>query len=490
MTMYKLSAIEIRDAFLKGKFSAVEITDYFLKRISSSDPKIKAFLSLFEERARKRAKELDLKKAKKEPLGKLAAIPVAVKDNTNVKGEITSCASKFLQNYRALFDSTATALIEKEDGILFGKTNLDEFSMGSSTEKSAFFPTHNPWDLSCSPGGSSGGSSAAVAARLVPLAIGSDTGGSIRQPAALSGVAGFKPTYGRVSRYGLVAFASSLDQIGPIAQSALDAGLLMEVIGRHCDKDSTSLNLPPEIYTDTPLKSLNDIVIGIPWAFLKNLKEPAQKNFKEALQTLSSLGAKLVDVNLDILKYSIAIYYILATAEASTNLARFDGIKYGVRSSSAKSLDEIYDLSREEGFGPEVKRRIMLGTYVLSSGYEEAYYKKAQKVKRLFIKAYEEAFEKCDFIVMPTAPSTAFEIGAIRNPIEMYYQDIFTIGVNIAKLPAISINSGFDEKPKPFGLQFIGPIMHDILVIKIASLFERETGFWKKVPPLFDKELK
>ncbi|MBM3183978.1 MAG: Asp-tRNA(Asn)/Glu-tRNA(Gln) amidotransferase subunit GatA, partial [Chlamydiae bacterium] len=340
-----------------------------------------------------------------------------------------------------------------------------------------------PWNLQCVPGGSSGGSAAAVSARLSPLGTGSDTGGSIRHPASLCGVVGFKPTYGRVSRYGLVAFGSSLDQIGPFANTVSDCALAMEVMGKHCPYDATSLDLPQETYKLT--KDFKDIKIGIPNDFLQNLTPELQKNFLDAVDVLRALGAKTVNVDLNLLKYSIAVYYILATAEASTNLARFDGIRFGVRSKEAKTLEEIYDLSRKDGFGSEVKRRIMLGTFVLSAGYQDAYYKKAQKVRALILDAFEKAFEVCDAVVTPVTTSSAFEKGAIHDPLQMYLQDIFTVPINLAGLPAISVPSGFDQKNLPLGLQIIGPQMCDSLVMQYAYAYEQATRF-AKIPPLFE----
>ena len=486
--MHKLSAIDLRRLFFHGKISAEEITRFYLCRIERFDPTLKALLVTFKKKAIKKAQLLDKKRKNKEPLGRMAAVPIIIKDNIHIKGEITSCSSKFLKNYRALFNATVIDLLEREDAIFLGKSNLDEFAMGSSTEYSSFFSTKNPWDLSRVPGGSSGGSSASVAARLAPIALGTDTGGSIRQPAAFCGIVGFKPTYGRVSRYGLIAFGSSLDQIGPMATSVADAGLAMEVIGKHCENDSTSLSLPGETYTEDLPISLKGISVGVPWHFLENIQEETKKNFSKAIEKLKALGANICEINLDVLKHSIAIYYVLATAEASTNLARFDGIRYGIRSKEAKTLDEVYDISRDEGFGPEVKNRIMLGTYVLSAGYQEAYYKKAQKVRMLVIQAYEKAFTTCDVVAMPVIPSPAFVAGKIQDPIEMYMQDLFTISANLAGLPAISIPSGFNTKNLPFGLQLIGPQMHDTQIIRYAHAYEQATLFAKKIPPIFDKE--
>lgn len=482
--MYKLSATQLRDKFLKKEFSAEEIVLHYLQRIDKFDPDLKAFLAIYHERALKKAKELDIKRSKGAKLGKLAGIPLAVKDNIHVKGEITSCASKFLANFRAPFQATVINLMEAEDAIIIGKTNLDEFAMGSSTENSALQITRNPWNLKCTPGGSSGGSAAAVAARLCPLALGSDTGGSIRQPASLCGIVGFKPTYGRVSRFGLVAFGSSLDQIGPLAQNTADAALVMEVIGKHCEKDSTSIMLPEENYFSQMTGEIGGTKIGVPWEFLEHLGDEGRQTFTKSLDVLKSQGAEIVDIDLSILKHSIAVYYILATAEASTNLARFDGIRYGQRSPKAQTLDEVYDLSKEEGFGPEVKRRIMLGTFVLSAGYQDAYYKKAQMVRALMIQHYKKAFEKCQVVAMPVAPSTAFELGSKKEPLQMYLEDIYTISSNLAGLPAISVPGGFSENHMPIGLQIIGPQKQDVLVLKIANSLERKTNFHEAIPPL------
>lgn len=487
MNIYKLSALELRNLFLNKKISAQEIVSYFLKRISKYDPQIKSLLSVLTERAQKKAILLDKKRDDKKPLGKLAGIPIVIKDVINIQGELTTCASQFLKNYRAVFDASVIKFLEEEDAILIGKSNMDEFAMGGSNENSSFFPTHNPWNLKCIPGGSSGGSAAAVSARLAPFALGSDTGGSIRLPAAFCGIVGFKPTYGRVSRYGLVAYGSSLDQIGPFATNVKDIALAMEVLAKPCDKDSTNLKLPTENYTENLPLNLKGLKIGVPFNFLKDLDKVKRQNFDESIATLKSLGAEIIDIDLDILKYSLAVYYILAPAEASTNLAKFDGIKYGVRSKNAKTLDDVYDLSRDEGFGAEVKRRIMIGTYVLSSGYQEAYYKKAQKVRTLIIKAYEKAYETCDLIVMPTAPFAAYEIGKVQDPLQVYLLDLFTVSINLAGLPAINLPSGFDKDHMPYGLQIIGPQFHDAAVIRAGHAFEKATDF-SQIPPLFDKE--
>jgi aspartyl-tRNA(Asn)/glutamyl-tRNA(Gln) amidotransferase subunit A len=472
--LHHLSATELRDAFVKGDVSAVKIAETFLARIEKYDQGLGAFLATLGPRVLLKAEALDRKRAHNQPLGKMAGVPVAIKDNMHIEGEITTCASKFLSNYRAPFAATAVHHLEAEDALLVGKTNMDEFAMGSANANSAYFPAQNPWNLKCVPGGSSGGSAAAVTARLALMGTGSDTGGSIRQPAAFCGIVGYKPTYGRVSRYGLVAFGSSLDQIGPLTTTVADAALSMEVMGRHCPHDATSLDLPPESYLLS--KNLQEgTVIGVPWQFLENLKPEMADNFKAAIEVMKGLGAKIIDINLDVLKYSIAVYYILATAEASTNLARFDGIRYGVRNKEAKTLEEIYEFSRKEGFGHEVKKRIMLGTYVLSAGYQDAFYKKSQKVRTLMLDAFDHAFSQCDVVMMPTAPSGAFENGSISDPIEMYLQDIFTVPANLAGLPAMSVPSGYDKRGMPLGVQFLGPQMCDVALMQYAYAYEQAT---------------
>ncbi len=476
---------QLHQDFVSGKVKAEEIVSQVLRNITTQDNKLGAFLSVFNDRALRKAKELDAKLALKKKLGKLAGIPIAVKDNILVKGEITTCGSKFLTNFRAPYDAHVVSELEKEDALIIGKTNMDEFGMGSSTEFSAFHPSHNPWNLACTPGGSSGGSSAAVAARLCPIALGSDTGGSIRQPAAFTGIFGFKPSYGRVSRYGLVAYASSFDQIGPMATTVEDIALTMEVIGKHDPRDSTCIDLADGEYSKKLSKdSLKGLKIGVPWKFLEDLAQEAKENFLASIETLKSLGASIVDVDLDILKTGIAVYYILATAEASTNLARFDGIRYGVRSAKAKTLDEVYSLSKQEGFGPEVKNRILLGTYVLSAGYQDAYYRKAQKVRTLIIRKFREAFAHCNAIVLPASPFPAYPIGSIHDPLQMYLQDIYTIAANLAGVPGISVPSGFSKSGMPFGLQILGPQMHDAQVLSYAYAFQHGTEFYKKTPPV------
>lgn len=468
-----LSAIELNKKFLNGELKAVDIVRHFLERIEKMEPSVQAFLCVFKERALKQAAEQDAKLARKEKLGRLAGVPIAIKDNIHIEGEMTTCGSKFLENYKAPFNATAIELLMAEDAIFIGKTNCDEFAMGSSTENSAYKKTANPLDISLTPGGSSGGSAAAVAAGMAPLSLGSDTGGSIRQPASFCGLVGFKPTYGKISRYGLVAYGSSLDQIGPFAHNTKDTALLMEIMGKHCARDSTSLPLPALPLLPELEKSIKGFKIGVPWQFLENLAEVPKKAFMDALERLKGLGCEIVDVDLSILKYSLAVYYIVACAEASTNLARFDGIRYGVRSKDAKNLSEVYELSREDGFGAEVKKRIMLGTYVLSKGYQDAFYSKAQKVRRLIVQKYEEAFKQCDLIATPTSPFVAFKMGSIKDPIQMYLEDIYTISINLAGVPAVSIPSGTNADGLPMGLQLIGPQTEDARVLQAAHAFEQ-----------------
>ncbi len=483
--IHTLTALQVHNAFKQGKLSASEIVAASLARITQHDPKIKAFLRVFTERAGKNARMLDEKRASGAPLGKLAGIPIALKDNINLKGEITTCGSKILEHFQAPFNATASRLLEQEDAIIIGKTNCDEFAMGSSTEHSAFQKTSNPWNLSCTPGGSSGGSAAAVAARLCPLTLGSDTGGSIRQPASLCGIVGFKPTYGRVSRYGLVAFGSSLDQIGPLAATVEDIAMVMEVLGRHCEHDSTSLPKGPDDLLSKLNAPIKGMKIGVPWEFLENLQPELLRSFQASLDMYKDLGATLVPVDLSCLKYAIAVYYIIATAEASTNLSRFDGIRYGLRSKRATTLDEIYDYSRQEGFGDEVKRRIMLGTFVLSAGYQEAYYRKAQKVRAHIIQKYNEAFSHCAVIATPTSPFPAFQIGSITDPLEMYLADIYTIGNNLAGIPGISIPSGFTQDMKPIGLQLSAPELSEGLLLQAAHALQQVTSYHTAIPKEF-----
>lgn len=478
--MHHLSATELIKKFKNKEITAVEITKSFIDRVKQ-DPH-GSILSILEKRALESAKKLDEKLENGETVGALSAVPIIVKDNIMLKDEICTCGSKFLENYRSSFTATAVHELEKEDAIIIAKANMDEFAMGSSTGNSAFKRCDNPWNRDYTPGGSSGGSAAAVAARLAPLSLGSDTGGSVRQPAAFCGIYGFKPTYGRISRYGLVAFASSLDQIGPFATNIDDLALLNTVIAKPCEKDSTSIQTPNEDYTAKLDGNIKGMKIGIPSQMLEGLHPDIKTCYDQFLDTLKSCGAEIVSIDLPHNKYSVPVYYILAPAEASTNLARFDGIRYTKRSEDAKTLTEVYEFSRTEGFGPEVIQRILLGTYVLSAGYQDAYYRKAQKVRAKICEDYEKAFKQCDIIVFPTTPAPAFKHGSIKDPITMYKQDIFTISANMAGLPALSTPAGFTKDKLPVGIQIQGKQMDDLLVMNVAKAFERNSDHYKQVP--------
>ncbi len=481
--LLKKSAAEQSKALKNKEISAVELTNAAFERIAEVDDKLGAFNSLTKETALETAKKVDEKIAKGEELPLLAGIPLALKDNMNLVGSKTTASSKILENFVSPFNATVTEKLLKNLVPIVGKANLDEFAMGSSNENSAFKKVHNPWDLNKVPGGSSGGSAASVSSCEATLALGSDTGGSIRLPASFCGIVGMKPTYGRVSRYGLIAFASSLDQIGPFARTVEDAANLLEVISGHDPKDSTSLNLPVEHYAADLNKSLKGKKIGIIKDLMtEGLEEDVEKAINNAIETYKSLGAEVVEISLPHLKYSIGIYYILATAECSSNLARFDGVKYGYRTPDAKNLMEMYTKTRAEGFGPEVKRRIMLGTYALSSGYYDAYYKKAQQMRALVTKDFEEAFQKVDALISPTCPNTAFELGAkASDPLQMYLTDIATISANLAGIPGMSIPAGFDKSGMPIGLQILAPQLKERDLFNVAYQFEQSHDYYKQL---------
>lgn len=481
MNLHEMSAKELNRVFKEKKASAKEIVDAHYAQIEKLDPKIGAFLSLSKDLAYQQAKKLDEQLKNNEPVGPLAAVPIAVKDNIHVKGEPSTAGSKILKGYVAPFASTVCQRLEKAGAIFLGKTNLDEFGMGSSTENSGYQLTRNPWDPEAVPGGSSGGSAAAVAARMVPLALGSDTGGSVRQPASFCGILGLKPTYGKVSRYGLIAYGSSLDTIGTLARSVEDLQLAMEVMSGPCEHDSTSLQEKGESFLQSPLE-LKGLKVGVPSRFLENLNPEAKSLFQKGIDQMKEKGVVIVDVDLDLLKYALPVYYILATAEASTNLARFDGIRFGLRSKNSKNLTEVYTKSREEGFGPEVKRRILLGTFVLSSGFQEAYYQKAQKVRTKILQMYAKAFSSCDFIATPTSPFSAFKIGAVQDPIQMYLEDLYTIGINLGGLPAISLPTSMTSAGKPMGFQLIAPFGQDSALLRAASALEKVSFFTSQDP--------
>ncbi|HJU43027.1 MAG TPA: Asp-tRNA(Asn)/Glu-tRNA(Gln) amidotransferase subunit GatA [Vicinamibacterales bacterium] len=475
-----------------GEISAVAACEQSLERITRLEPRLAAFNTVIAERALDRARALD---AAGRRTGALHGVPIALKDNMSTAGVPTTASSKVLAGYVPPYDATVTARLEAAGAVIIGKTNLDEFAFGSSTENSALGPTKNPWDLTRTPGGSSGGSAAAVAARVVPLALGSDTGGSIRQPAALCGIVGLKPTYGRVSRYGLLAFASSLDQIGPLAETAEDAALVLQVIGGADPHDATSSPEPmPDLLSSLDGRATG-VRIGVPKAFLgEGVDADVLAAFNDALHVLEGRGATLVDIELPHAPYGIPVYYLICTAEASSNLARYDGVRYGHRAKLGRddSLRDMYDRTRDEGFGAEVKRRIMLGTYVLSAGYYDAYYLKAQQVRTLLRQDYERAFARVDLVATPTTPTPAFPLGEkTSDPLQMYLNDIFTVTANLTGLPAISIPCGFTGTREPgtgnhlpIGLQLTGRMFDETTVLRTADAFQRDTTFHTEVPSL------
>ncbi len=486
MSLADKTAHELRDLLLAKEIKAAEILEAVLRRIRAVESKIHAYLTLNEEQARDEAKRIDELLAKGESLPPLAGIPIAVKDNLSTAGIRTTCASKILENYIPPYDATVVELLKKNRLILCGKTNLDEFGMGSSTENSGWFVTRNPWDPEAVPGGSSGGAAAAVSAGGTILALGSDTGGSIRLPAAYCGVVGLKPTYGRVSRYGLIAYASSLDQIGPLTKDVTDCALLLQIIAGYDRRDSTSVNYPVPDYESEMKKSVRGLRIGLVREYLaEGLSEPVRTAVANAVAVFKELGAEVVEISLPYTEYALAAYYIIASAEASSNLARYDGVRYGHR--AGKEVSDAVELmlkTRREGFGAEVKRRIMVGTYVLSAGYYDAYYLKAQQVRTLIREDFKRAFQKCDLILTPTAPNTAFKIGAkIDDPLEMYLTDIYSVTANLAGIPALSIPGGFD-RGMPIGIQLLGSAFQEAILLRAAYGFEQATDFHRKRPDL------
>jgi aspartyl-tRNA(Asn)/glutamyl-tRNA(Gln) amidotransferase subunit A len=467
------------------ELSAEEVTRAHLDRIAVVEPKLDAFLSVLGERALERARAVDATLAAGRDPGPLAGVPVAVKDVLALAGEQTTCGSRVLERYRPPFTATALSRLEAAGAVILGKTNMDEFAMGSSTENSAYKKTKNPWDPTRVPGGSSGGSAAAVAARLAPLALGTDTGGSIRQPAALCGVVGLKPSYGRVSRYGLVAFASSLDQIGPLARTVADVALCAAVLGGPDPKDATSAAEPVPDFVAALGRDAGGARLGVPWSFLaEGVEAGTLAAFREALRVLESLGARVVDVSLPSLPHAIATYYIVATAEASSNLARYDGVRYGRRAPGVTDLPRMYGETRDQGFGAEVKRRIILGTFVLSSGYYEAYYERAQKVRTLIRRDFDAAFEACDVVALPTTPTPAFCLGEkTADPLQMYLEDIFTVPANLAGIPGLSVPCGF-VSGMPVGLQLLGRPFDEAGLLRLGHAYEQATSHHVALPPL------
>ncbi|MDO5555449.1 MAG: Asp-tRNA(Asn)/Glu-tRNA(Gln) amidotransferase subunit GatA [Clostridia bacterium] len=484
MELYELTVHELLEKLDKKEITINDITKSYIDRINDKEKDVQAFITITDKQALEKAESI------KQRTTKLEGIPIGIKDNVCIKGVKTTCASKMLENFVAPYNATVIEKIDNEKMIFLGKTNMDEFAMGSSTEYSAFYKTKNPWNLNTVPGGSSGGSVAAVAADMLPWALGSDTGGSIRQPSSLCGVVGLKPTYGLVSRYGLVAFASSLDQIGPITKDVTDSAILLNVIAGHDEKDSTSANIQKKDYTKALKKDVKGLKIGVPKEYFGDgINEEVKQKVKQAINKYKEMGAIIEECTLDIANESLAVYYIIACAEASSNLGRFDGIRYGYRTKNFANLKDIYINSRSEGFGAEVKRRIILGTYVLSSGYYDAYYKKAQKVRTVIRKEFEKLFQEYDVLLTPTSPTVAYGIGTkSNNPLEMYLADLCTVTVNIAGLPAISIPCGVDSKGMPIGMQLIGKHFDEETLIKVAYTYEQETRFREKFKPKFVTE--
>ena len=485
MNITDLTVHELQDKLKNKELTITEITKAYADRINEKEKDVQAFVTTLTDEAVKQAEEIQAKVESGEISGEFAGIPIGIKDNMCTKGVKTTCSSRMLENFIAPYDATVVENLNKENIINLGKLNMDEFAMGGSTEYSYFKKTRNPWNLNKVPGGSSGGSAAAVAANLVPWALGSDTGGSIRQPSSFCGVVGLKPTYGLVSRYGLVAFASSLDQIGPITKDVYDSAMLLNLIAGHDERDTTSSNIEKKDYTKCLKNDVKGLKIGVPKEFFgEGINEEVKKSLETAIEKYKEMGAVVEECSLDIAKYSLATYYIIACAEASSNLGRFDGIRYGYRAKEFKNLRDLYKKSRSEGFGPEVKRRIILGTYVLSSGYYDAYYKKAQQVRTLVMNEFNKAFEKYDVILTPTSPTVAFDIGSKSdNPLEMYLADICTVSVNIAGLPGISVPCGVDSQGMPIGMQLIGNKFQEETILNAAYTYEQATKFREKYKP-------
>ena len=489
MEIIDLTVHELQEKLKSKEITIEEVTKAYANRIKEKEGDVQAFVTTLEDEAVEQAKSIQKDIEDGKVTGNFAGIPIGIKDNMCTKGVKTTCSSKMLENFVAPYDATVVEKLNDEHLINFGKLNMDEFAMGASTEYSAFKKTRNPWNLNTVPGGSSGGSAAAVAAKMVPWALGSDTGGSIRQPAAFCGVVGLKPTYGLVSRYGLVAFASSLDQIGPITKDVRDSAMLLNLIAGHDERDTTSENMPKKDYTKALKNDVKGLKIGIPKQYYgEGINPEVKAKLEEAIETYKKLGAEVEEFSLDIADYALATYYIIACAEASSNLGRFDGIRYGYRTENYENLKDIYKNSRSEGFGPEVKRRIILGTYVLSSGYYDAYYKKAQQVRTLVKKEFDEAFKKYDVLLTPASPTVAFGIGTkSNNPLEMYLADICTVPVNIAGLPGISLPCGVDKNGMPIGMQLIGNRFEEETILNAAYTFEQEIKFSEKYQPEFKK---
>lgn len=488
MDITEFTVHELLEKLNNDKLTSREIVKAYKSRIEEKEKDVQAFITTTLDEAEEQAEKIDAKR-KEKSVGHFAGIPIGIKDNLCTKGVKTTCASKMLENFVSPYDATVVEKLEESGIISLGKLNMDEFAMGSSTENSAMQITHNPWNLNKVPGGSSGGSAAAVAANLVPWALGSDTGGSIREPASFCGVVGLKPTYGLVSRYGLVAFASSLDQVGPITKDVRDCAMLLNLIAGHDEKDSTSYDIEKKDYTKSLEKDIKGLKIGVPKEFFgEGINKEVKEKLEEAIEKYKEMGAIVEECSLDVAQYALATYYIIACAEASSNLGRFDGIRYGYRAKDYTDLNELFVNSRSEAFGDEVKRRIILGTYVLSSGYYDAYYKKAQKVRTFVKKEFDKNFAKYDVLLTPVAPTTAFNIGEkSNNPLEMYLADICTVSINIAGVPAISIPCGVDKSGMPIGMQLIGNRFNEETILNAAYAFEQKEKFRENYKPEFIK---
>ncbi len=515
MSLVRHSATELLAQLNAGDLSSVELTQAYLDQIKSHDGEVKAFLRVDQSAALERAADIDKRRREKKPLGRLAGLPVAIKDLLCTQGEVTTCGSRMLENFKPPYDATVIANLKAADAVLIGKTNMDEFAMGGSTENSAYQKTANPWDLERTPGGSSGGAAACVAAGMAPLSVGSDTGGSIRQPAGLCGVTGLKPTYGRVSRYGLVAFASSLDQIGPLARTAEDAALLLEVLAGHDPLDSTSVNMPVPMYSETVKQPLKGLRLGLVREhFGEGLEPEVEQAVREAVEVYKSLGATIKDVSLPHGKYGVATYYIIAPCEASSNLARYEGVHYGHRTDEKKMvaalaeernklvaagkqaeadavdnpLVRLYRQSRAEGFGAEVKRRIMLGTYALSAGYYDAYYLKALKVRRLIRQDYDAAFGEVDLIIGPVTTAPAFKLGEkVDDPLAMYLVDLYTVSANLAGIGGIALPCG-TSRGLPVGLQLQAPPFEEERLLRAAHMYQQVTDWHQRYPAMVSEK--
>jgi aspartyl-tRNA(Asn)/glutamyl-tRNA(Gln) amidotransferase subunit A len=486
LEFYDLTIHELHEKLKRKEITSLSLTEAFLKRIDAVEGKIKAYITVTKEDAIKQAMEADKRISSGKDITPLTGVPISVKDIFCTKGILTTCASKILNNFIPPYDATVIKKLKEAGAVILGKNNMDEFAMGSSTENSAFFITKNPWDTKRVPGGSSGGSAASVSAGECAGSIGTDTGGSIRQPASCCGIVGLKPTYGRVSRYGMIAFASSLDQAGPLTKDIKDCAIMLNTLAGYDPQDSTSINTPAPDYIRALTKDIKGLRVGIPKEYLiKGLDSDVEKAVKEAIEVLKNQGVLIVDVSLPHTDYAIAVYYLVATAEASSNLARYDGVKYGHRAKDSKNLVDMYCKTRDEGFGPEVKRRIMLGTYSLSAGYYDAYYKKASLVRTLIKRDFEEAFTKCDVILTPTAPSPTFKIGEkTAEPLTMYLSDIFTISCNLAGIPGLSLPCGFTKDNLPIGLQILGKPFDENTVLKTAYAYEQATDWHRKRPSI------